>query len=204
MGIIRKVKESDYDFILSSLKENNFALSSGVEKSIMKPIIEDKYSVTLVYEENSEPKAFYTVVTHPESFMKSFYQNMNLYTRIKYQLKNKLDALASEKSSEIVNIPQKCQTMLSNMFSANGEYTISLFMVSKAKKSVAKDFFLKITSLIDKYPYMLGVIKKDNYGSIMIHKMIFGDSIEFYDVDKDSYFCVIDIEQFRKAIEKDI
>ena len=96
MGIIRKVKESDYNFILSSLKEGDFSISRGVEKCMIKPIIEDKYSITLIYEDNQQPFAFYTIVTHPEDFMKSFYKSMGLFTKIQYHIKNKLDAIQSK------------------------------------------------------------------------------------------------------------
>ncbi len=202
MGIIRKVKESDYNFILSSLKEGDFSISRGVEKCMIKPIIEDKYSITLIYEDNQQPFAFYTIVTHPEDFMKSFYKSMGLFTKIQYHIKNKLDAIQSKENNANAQIPEKYQVMFKNMFSKNGNYTISLFMLSKAKKSVAGDFFHQAISLMDNYLYMLGVIRKDNYISLMVHKMVFVDSIEFFDADRDTYFCVIDINKYRQNLTK--
>lgn len=55
---------------------------------------------------------------------------------------------------------------------------------------------------MDNYLYMLGVIRKDNYISLMVHKMVFVDSIEFFDADRDTYFCVIDINKYRQNLTK--
>ena len=142
MGIIRMVKESDYDFINNSIEEYKVALCYGYTKYIMKPIIENKYSMTLVYEEDGKPLAYNIIITHPKSFMESFYKEMPFYKRFIYLIKHQVDSKVNNKldGNSIDNnlIPEEQKKIIDNLYNIDSNFFITLFVYSISRKKITK------------------------------------------------------------------
>lgn len=196
MGIIRKVKESDYDFICNAIEDYKLKLCYGYTKYFMQVIMGGRHSLTLVYEEENIIKAFYCVITQPKSFMEEFYSYMPFFKKLKYHINNQISTY-SVKKTENTNIPAKIQYIVNNLYSVNDNFVYSCFIYSKAGKTVSTELFKEICNrLVNDYNFLVSVIKKSNTVSLFVHNMIFHDNIELFDVDEEGLFFIIDIKKF--------
>lgn len=199
MGIIRMVKESDYDFIYNSIEEYKVALCYGYTKYIMKPIIENKYSMTLVYEEDGKPLAFYSDMTHPKSFLNEFYKNMPFLTKMKYLVSNQVNKYNST-SDKSINIPKEHKILMDEMYEKDSNAAVGLFAYSIAKEMILNHLAIYTYRIIgDEYKWKIGMLKKGNRTSEIAHRMLYRGNMIMYDADSESYFCVTDLEEMRNS-----
>lgn len=200
MGIIRKVKESDYEFIYNSIEQYKLALCYGYTKYIMPLIIENKYNYTVVYEDDGEALAYYSVITHPEEFLSIFYKNMPFFIRIKYLISKQLNAYSSNSGNYEIIENQEHKRLLQDMYKKNGNFAVGLFAYSKCNGMILNQLsYSAHKALYPEYKWMIGMLKKDNRVSIIAHRMLYKNSMYIYDnIDKESYFCVINVDEFLK------
>ncbi len=196
MGIIRKVKESDYDFIYKNIREYSVALTKNIEKYAIQMMIEERYSFTCVYEDNNHPLAFFSVITHPKSFIQYFHSSVPIFKRIAYLINNKLNMYNMD-SGNNQHIPEEYKYMYNNIYNVDSDFVVGLFAYSQSKEMIMKTLAIySFRSISSQYKYMIGSIKKDNKVSILNHRMTFGHSMQLFDADKEVFFCVIDINDF--------
>ena len=198
MGIIRMVKESDYDFIYNSIIEyGNLALIKGYEKAALKVIMENKYTLTLVYEEENTPLAYEIVITKPRSFMSSFYRKLSLFQKIKYNYKNKLNTIETQVQSSTV--PCEVKEVLDRIYlDDNPMYSVSLFLYSKVKKKVHEHFAIVMFNILSKRNYLKGIasIRKTNKLALYGTLFLCGDAVEVFDYDSEVYVLITDVAKF--------
>lgn len=202
MGVIRKVKESDYDFIYNSLEEYKVALCYGYTKYIMKPIMENKYSLTLVYEEDGKPLAYIIIITHPKSFMDSFYKQMPFYKRFLYLVKQQTNSKEKNKieNSEqyINNIPETQRYMIENLYSIDHDFFITLFVYSESRKKILKYMVYYVYKILNEkqYNWHVGMIRKNNKIALFSNFQLFKELLKIYDVDEEVVFTSINVQEY--------
>lgn len=202
MGIIRMVKESDYDFINNSIEEYKVALCYGYTKYIMKPIIENKYSMTLVYEEDGKPLAYNIIITHPKSFMESFYKEMPFYKRFIYLIKHQVDSKVNNKldGNSIDNnlIPEEQKKIIDNLYNIDSNFFITLFVYSISRKKITKHITYYIYKILGtkNYKWHVGMIRKNNEIAMFSNYQLFRDLMKIYDVDNEVVFTSVNVQEY--------
>ena len=198
MGIIRMIKKSDYDFIYNSMVEyGELALIKGYEKAALKVIMENKCTLTLVYEEENMPLAYEIVITKPRTFMESFYKELSLLQKIKYSFRNKINTMETKVKENVM--PCEIKEVVERIYmDDNPKYSISLFLYSKIKKKVHEHLAIAIFHVLLKKNYLksIATIRKTNELALYGTLFLCGDSVEVFDYDSEIYVLVTDLEKF--------
>ncbi len=196
MGVIRHIQDSDRDFIYESVIEYGLTLVKGYEKYAIDIIMDNKYCKTLVYEEDGNPLAWNTIITHPKSFMDLFHDRLSFLDKLKYNISNKLNTLENKIDLKEY-MTEEILEIANNIYKQDEKYVYGLFIYNKSRKNVFYDLTTEIYKFLQpKYNIVVGTIRKDNDISIYAHKKVYGKYIELYEYDKEIYMTVTYIDKF--------
>lgn len=195
MGIIRKVKESDYEFIYNGILKYKPSPLYGLHKYIKNIVMEQELLSTIVYEDDEgKVRSYFIAMLKPASFFKRIKLEMPFIAKIKYYLKNKLADYNTIKNHSVYDNPNM-KDNFQNIYNIDGNNIFGCFTYNTCRGELkARELLLYTVKLHSSYKYLVGLVRKDNIYSIKSTKSFWKNIVNFYDIDDKSYLYAVKVD----------